>query len=89
MNNKQLSQHLKRLMKAQGYKCNLTGLKLDVFGDFPHNEYKPSPDRIDSSGHYSKGNIQVVCWFANRWKKTDANELFIKLLESVRSGDAI
>lgn len=29
-------------------------------------ELAASLDRIDSDGHYERGNLQVVCWFSNR-----------------------
>ena len=44
-----------------------------------------SLDRIDSSGHYERGNLQLVCRFINRWKSDgDVNEFrrLIKVLQT-------
>ena len=41
--------------------------------------------RIDSSGHYVRGNIQIVCRFINFWKGASDNEEFKDLLMLVRS----
>jgi hypothetical protein len=46
-------------------------------------------DRIDSSGHYEDGNLQVVCQFINFWKGDSENELFARLLMLVRNQDEI
>lgn len=44
-----------------------------------------SLDRIDSSGHYSIGNLQVVCRFLNRWKNDGNDTEFRRLLALLRS----
>jgi hypothetical protein len=45
---------------------------------------KASLDRIDSSGHYEAGNLQVVCRFINRWKGADQNVQFVRLMDTLR-----
>lgn len=42
-----------------------------------------SLDRIDSNGHYERGNLQIVCRFVNRWSDSvDAH--FRTLVAKVR-----
>ncbi len=43
-----------------------------------------SLDRIDSSGHYTPDNVQIVCRFINRWKGADDDALMRRLLIAVR-----
>jgi hypothetical protein len=45
---------------------------------------KPSLDRINSDGHYERGNLQVVCQFVNFWKGATENEEFQRLLALLR-----
>jgi hypothetical protein len=42
-------------------------------------------DRIDSSGHYLPGSLQVVCKFANRWKGAGDNGEFLRLMGVTKS----
>lgn len=87
-----LDAYLKRRMEIQGGRCALTGIPLHLHGAEGTDHYlHPSADRIDSDGHYSPGNIQVVCQFANMWKRNMENAEFLRLLELVRGqeGDAI
>lgn len=72
------------LLRAQGNRCALTGVPIEPDGLTRDPELAPSLDRIDSDGHYEPGNLQVVCWFANRWKSDRPNEEFRRLLELVR-----
>lgn len=49
-------------------RCNITGLQVQyIRGSNCFNQ--ASVDRIDSSGKYETGNIQVVCLMLNRAKK--------------------
>jgi len=43
-----------------------------------------SLDRIDSDLGYIRGNLQLTCWFANRWKGASDNGEFIALIDKVR-----
>lgn len=72
------------LMRAQDDVCALTGVALE-FGVDARSDFKPSLDRIDSAGHYAPGNLQVLCWFANRWKNDDDNANFRQLIDIVRA----
>jgi hypothetical protein len=53
----------------------------------PVTELVVSIDRKDSAGHYSPENIQLTCWFANRWKGTQADRDFAALIDILRRGE--
>jgi hypothetical protein len=73
---------LEELMQTQGDRCALTGIPFQFDGDDPN--LLPSPDRIDSQGHYERGNLQIVCRFVNFWKGSSNNVEFLRLLALVR-----
>jgi hypothetical protein len=75
---------LLRLMGEQEDRCALTGLPLGYAGDCGDPQMCASPDRIDSKGHYTADNIQLVCWFINRWKGADDNQLALRLIGALR-----
>jgi len=80
----QMEAHLEKLWSEQKGICKLTGLKMHLPGQ--PGEVKDllvSPDRIDSSGHYSLTNVQLVCRFANFWKLASDNQRFLNLLDMV------
>lgn len=62
--------------------CALSGLKMDMSRNDP--DLTPSLDRINSSGHYEPGNLQVVARFINRWKSDDDQVNFLRLLDLAR-----
>jgi len=76
--------HISDLMRAGDDLCALTGIPLQYHVGAPA-DFRPSLDRIDSAGHYEPGNLQVVCWFANRWKNDSDDGEFRVLIEAVRS----
>lgn len=76
-----LQAHLEALWASQY--CALSGVKLDMSGCDP--ELAPSLDRIDSSKHYERGNLQVVVRFINRWKSDDEQGNFLRLLKLVNA----
>lgn len=78
---------LDRLMAANDDRCALTGVSLQ-FGRESDPDLRPSLDRIDSAGHYEPDNVQVVAWFANRWKNASDDAGFRQLIALVRSTDA-
>jgi hypothetical protein len=53
--------------------------------DDANPDLRCSLDRIDSARHYERGNLQVVCRFANQWKSASDNDNFIRLIAMVRS----
>lgn len=54
----------------QGGKCAISGVPMTFEYDKSRriNIYSPSIDRIDSSGHYTVGNVQIVCSVVNMMK---------------------
>jgi hypothetical protein len=84
MEAEELELYLAALLARQGYKCALTGIRLQAHGTFTDKNLKPSLDRINSDGHYEQGNLQVVCQFVNFWKGATENEEFRRLLALLR-----
>lgn len=84
MPKEELRKTIAGLIEQQGGCCKLTGLSFQV-GEGTDPSYEPSLDRIDSSGHYEHGNLQVVCRFVNFWKGETDNEVFKALLAAVRT----
>jgi hypothetical protein len=84
MEAEELELYLAALLARQGYKCALTGIRLQAHGTFTDKNLKPSLDRINSDGHYERGNLQVVCQFVNFWKGATENEEFQRLLALLR-----
>jgi hypothetical protein len=80
-----LEQHILALIDMQESLCALTGLPLEFDERDGDPEFFCSLDRVDSTGHYEEGNLQIACRFANRWKRADDDELFRSLIEAVRS----
>lgn len=82
-----LEKLLESLIERQEKRCNLTGIPFQLRSPDSDHELMPSPDRIDSNGHYEAGNIQIVCRFINVWKSDTDNETFKRLLALVRGLD--
>jgi len=76
---------VEQLIEAQRGRCALTGLPLQWSGAAEDPAMLASLDRIDSSGHYAQGNLQVVCRFANQWKSSSPDGEFRRLLSIVRA----
>lgn len=85
MTDAQLDKLLRELLEVQGDCCAITGLPLQFRGTHSDENMLPSLDRIDSSGHYEHGNLQVVCRFINFWKQASDDSEFRRLLNVVRS----
>ncbi|TBY27403.1 hypothetical protein E0H93_28590 [Rhizobium leguminosarum bv. viciae] len=80
----EMKAHLCDLLTAQDGFCKITGIKMHQYGqENQDDDFLPSPDRIDSSGHYEIGNMQIVCRFINFWKLAQDNGRFHELLEHV------
>lgn len=80
----EMKQHLKALWDQQEGKCALTGIEMHLPGQPDlDKDLMVSPDRIDSNGHYSLDNVQLVCRFANFWKLASDNSRFKELLDLV------
>jgi hypothetical protein len=75
---------LEALLTEQDGLCAITDLRLQYDGDEDDSEMLCSLDRIDSSGHYEKDNLQIVCRFVNRWKNSSDDGEFRRLIEVVQ-----
>lgn len=84
LTHEELDAQLRKLMEKQKGRCALTGIKLDLRKEGFDRKLWPSPDRIDSDGHYEASNLQVVCAFLNAWKSATPDEEFRRLLALVR-----
>jgi hypothetical protein len=73
------------LIDAQEGLCAITDIPLQFDGEYTDSEFLCSLDRIDSDRDYEDGNLQVVCRFANRWKGSDEDLLFRRLIAVIRS----
>ena len=76
---------LRETMGEQEDRCALTGLPLGYDKECEDKEMWASLDRIDSSGHYTPDNVQIVCRFMNRWKGADDDALTRRLIAAVRA----
>jgi hypothetical protein len=76
---------IETLIDEQKGRCALTNLPLQWRGGHDDGELCASLDRIDSDGHYEKSNLQVVCWFANRWKSNSPDGEFRRLIAMLRT----
>lgn len=72
---------LPRLLEQQKECCAITHLPFHYEGD---KNMLPSADRIDGSGHYEDGNLQLVCRFINFWKQATPDDEFRRLIGIVR-----
>ena len=84
MSDAELDKLLHEMLKVQGDRCAITGLPLQFRGAHSDENMLPSLDRIDSSGHYERGNLQIVCRFINFWKQASDDGEFRRLLNVVR-----
>ncbi|MCT4373589.1 hypothetical protein CLG85_026150 [Yangia mangrovi] len=84
MTDTELDQLLRELLKVQQDRCAISGLPLQFRGAHTDMNMLPSLDRIDSNGHYERGNLQIVCRFINFWKQASQDGEFRHLLNVVR-----
>jgi hypothetical protein len=82
----ELERHILDLLEAQENRCALSGLQLQFSGSHDDKQMLCSLDRIDSAGHYERGNLQIVCRFINFWKSDRDNSEFARLIGVVRTG---
>lgn len=73
------------LIDAQDGRCAITDLPLQFDGEHSDPELLCSLDRIDSNRGYEDGNLQLVCRFVNRWKGSDNDHEFRRLMNIVQS----
>jgi len=72
----------------QDGRCALSGLKMDPFrggpvGKIGANFYAPNTDRVDSAGHYTMDNIQIVMYGVNLMKSDMPQGVFIELCNAI------
>lgn len=84
MSSSELEQLIAIQLDRQEDRCALTGIPFEFPGRSSDSNVYPSLDRIDSSGHYEVGNVQIVCRFINFWKGATEDEEFRRLLMLVR-----
>lgn len=81
------SEDLLKLLISQNGKCALTGWNLEFTrgGDFGSgtNPLGCSVDRKDSQLGYIHGNVQLVCWKANKIKSNLSDSEFKELCKAV------
>lgn len=80
-----LQDYIVELIQAQEGRCELTGLPLELDEISGDPAMFASLDRKDSGGHYEKGNLQIVCRFANFWKGSSDDTEFRRLLRILRT----
>lgn len=85
LNQQEWEELLRVKLGEQEDRCALTGLPLGYDGECDDKEMLASLDRIDSNGHYTPDNVQIVCRFMNRWKGADDDGLVRRLLGELRS----
>ena len=81
---KELEQYILELLIDQERRCALTNIPLNMDEREGEPELRASLDRIDSSGDYALGNLQIVCKFANRWKGAGEDDDFRRVISIVR-----
>lgn len=87
MTDYELEKLLRHLLDVQEERCAITGLPFEYNGAHSDPNMLPSLDRIDSDGHYEKGNLQLVCRFINFWKQAADDREFRRLINVVREID--
>ena len=83
----ELDNLLRHLLEVQEERCAITGLLFQYQGAHSDSNMLPSLDRIDSDGHYEKGNLQLVCRFINFWKQAADDQEFRRLINVIRGFD--
>lgn len=85
----EIEKYVLGLLDLQEGICALTDLSYYLDGETDDTAMLCSLDRIDSTGHYEPGNLQIVCRFANEWKSSRDNTEFKRLIEVVRGASTI
>lgn len=81
----EFEKYIQALLNAQEGRCAITGLKMQHFGREDDLQLLCSLDRIDSNGHYERGNLQIVCRFVNKWKSDMKDDEVRRLIALVRA----
>ena len=81
----ELKEYLEELKASQDGLCAITGIPMQWDGEADDPQLLCSLDRIDSSGHYERGNLQLLCRFVNFWKNNSLDKEFRRLIDIVRT----
>jgi hypothetical protein len=84
MSDAELDKRIRGLLEVQEGRCAITGLPFQYRGRHDDENMLPSLDRIDSDGHYTAENVQLVCRFINFWKQASSDAEFRRLINLVR-----
>lgn len=84
MSDAELDKLVRDLLKIQEDRCAITGMRFQFRGAQTDDNMLPSLDRIDSDGHYARGNLQIVCRFINFWKQASDDTEFRRLVGVIR-----
>lgn len=87
MTDAELDKVIRELLSIQEDRCAITGLPMQFRGAHSDDNMLASLDRIDSQGHYERGNLQLVCRFINFWKQASNDGDFRRLINVVRGID--
>jgi hypothetical protein len=85
----ELERYLLDLLEANDNQCAVSGLPLQFKGSHDDTQMLCSLDRIDSSGHYERNNLQIVCKFINFWKNSMSDSEFRRLLSIIQAQSAV
>ncbi|RMC30030.1 hypothetical protein [Paracoccus alkanivorans] len=75
-----MADHLEGLYHRQEGLCALSGVRMTLTA----GEWCVSPDRIDSNGHYTPDNLQLVANCVNMMKGATPNDQFLVQLETIK-----
>lgn len=84
MSEAELEKRIRELLEIQERRCAITGLPFQFGGRQDDENMLPSLDRIDSDGHYSAENVQLVCQIINFWRQASPDDEFRRLINLVR-----
>jgi hypothetical protein len=85
MTEDELKKFIDELIDDQDGFCAVSEIPLQFDREETDKQLLCSLDRIDSSQHYEKNNLQLVCRFINKWKSADDDKEFRRLLGIVKS----
>ena len=75
-------EYLTRQVIKNRFRCALSSISFKPCDEFYRNPYRPSIDRINSKGGYTKGNVRIVAYCVN----AAMNEWGVDVLMEVAKG---
>lgn len=75
--------YLIELWEKQEGRCAITGDQMQLASSGKHNPMKVSMDQIIPRGGYVRGNVQLVCMYANYMKRNLPMEKFVDACRKV------